>query len=205
MSNHPDQPQPYMGKPAESTPPGYNAPVVPPRYPVPETEDTPKDLPRDLPQDMTSGENQQYRNPQPPPFGQQQYPQPQYQNAQNPPYSQPQYQQPQYQQQYPPPAYYQGGQGYVMPNSGPRGMSLASMIIGLTSLFLLGWLIVPQIVGIVLGHIGLKKESPQGKAFSITGLITNYLALLVWGGIYLFYILVIVAVAGSSGSDFSQL
>ncbi|MDJ0312174.1 DUF4190 domain-containing protein [Arthrobacter sp. H35-D1] len=198
MSNHPDQPQPYTGEPAESTPPGYNAPVVPPRYPVP------------APKDMNSGENQQYRNPQDPNL-QDQYAQPApygQQQVQNPPlaqYSQPQYQQPQYQQQYPPPAYYQGGPGYVVPNSGPRGMSLASMIIGLTSLFLLGWFIVPQIVGIVLGHMGLKKESPQGKAFSITGLITNYLALLVWGGIYLFYIFIIVAVAGTSGSDFSRL
>lgn len=185
MSNHPDQPQPYSGEPSGSTPPGYNAPAVPPLYPA------------QAPQDVYSGGNPQYQNQQ---YQNPQFQNQQYQNQPLPPYGQ------QYQQsQYPAPTYYQGGQGYVMPISGPRGLSLASMIIGLTSLFLLGWMIAPQIVGIVLGHLGLKKESPQGRAFSITGLVTNYLALVVWGGIYLFYIFIIAVLAGSSGSDFSQL
>ncbi|RAN78817.1 hypothetical protein B5P43_16635 [Bacillus sp. SRB_336] len=87
------------------------------------------------------------------------------------------------------PIEYAGGPGY-MESSGPRGLSLASMIVGLSSLFVVGWFIVPQVVGVVLGHIGLSKESPQGRPFSITGLITNYLALLVYLGIYAFFIYV---------------
>lgn len=94
------------------------------------------------------------------------------------------------------PTYYQGGPGYIDATSGPRGMSLASMIIGLTSLFLVGWLIVPQLVGIVLGHVGMAKESPQGRPFSITGLITNYLALVIYGGMYAFFIF-FLATAGA--------
>ncbi|NVM95040.1 DUF4190 domain-containing protein [Arthrobacter wenxiniae] len=96
--------------------------------------------------------------------------------------------QPAPQPQYGAPTNYLGGPGYVDSTSGPRGLSLSSMIIGLTSLFIAGWFIVPQIVGIVLGHIGLSRESPQGRPFSITGLVTNYLALLIYVGIYAFFI-----------------
>ncbi|MEO8223062.1 MAG: DUF4190 domain-containing protein, partial [Specibacter sp.] len=99
-------------------------------------------------------------------------------------------------QQYAAPTYYQGGPGYVDNTSGPRGLSLASMIIGLVSLVAgAGFFMVPQIVGIVLGHMGLKKESPQGRSFSITGLITNYLALLIYGALYGF-VLFTIAVMG---------
>lgn len=113
---------------------------------------------------------------QPAPYGQ--YP---------PAYGQQQFQNPQA-QQYPATMPYPSGQGF--PAAAPRGLSLTSMIIGLASLIVgFGFFIVPQIVGIVLGHMGLNKEQPQGKAFAITGLITNYLALLIFGGLYtLFFI-----------------
>ncbi|MDJ0316689.1 MULTISPECIES: hypothetical protein [Arthrobacter] len=78
------------------------------------------------------------------------------------------------------------------------------MILGLSSLILVGFMIVPQIVGIVLGHIGLRRESPQGRAFSITGLITNYLALLIWGVIYAFYIFFFAIVMSDVGTDYSS-
>ncbi|WP_240630260.1 DUF4190 domain-containing protein [Specibacter cremeus] len=67
----------------------------------------------------------------------------------------------------------------------PRTFSVASMVIGLVSLVFLGWLIVPQIVGIVFGHIGLKKEDPQGRGFAIAGLVLGYLALLLYVAIYI--------------------
>ncbi|MCQ9162561.1 MULTISPECIES: DUF4190 domain-containing protein [unclassified Arthrobacter] len=102
------------------------------------------------------------------------------------------------QPQYGPPAHYQGAPGYVDAGSGPRGLSLSSMIIGLASLFIAGWLIIPQIVGIVLGHIALSRESPQGRPFSITGLVTNYLALLIYLGIYAFLIYVVATFDGAS-------
>ncbi|POH59348.1 DUF4190 domain-containing protein [Arthrobacter glacialis] len=169
MSNQPEQPQPEPGQPGSPTPP-YAAPAVP---------------------DSFLGQNQQFQNPPAPqygppaggqygqqaPFAQQPYAQQHY--AQQPYGQQP------YAQHYGGPTYYQGGPGYADKTSGPRGMSLASMIIGLVSLVAgFGFFMVPQIVGIVLGHIGLKKESPQGRSFSITGLITNYLALLIYGALY---------------------
>ncbi|WP_146238881.1 DUF4190 domain-containing protein [Arthrobacter livingstonensis] len=112
------------------------------------------------------------------------------------------------QPQYGAPTYYQGGPGYVDSTSGPRGLSLASMIIGLASLLVAGWFIIPQIVGIVLGHVGLSKESPQGRPFSITGLITNYLALLIYLGIYAFFIYLAASLgdySSSTGDTWSSL
>jgi hypothetical protein len=86
-----------------------------------------------------------------------------------------------------------------MAAGGPRALSLTSMILGLTSLILLGWLIAPQIVGIVLGHLGLRKENPQGRAFAITGLITSYLALVIWGGLVAFMIIGFAFIDSYSG------
>ena len=99
------------------------------------------------------------------------------------------------------PTYNQGAPGYMATPTGPRGLSLTSMILGLASLVAgAGFFMVPQIVGIVLGHLGLRKEDPQGRGFAITGLITNYLALVIWGLLYIFMIFVI---AGSeSGSNY---
>ncbi|MFQ4147995.1 DUF4190 domain-containing protein [Arthrobacter sp. LAPM80] len=100
--------------------------------------------------------------------------------------------------QYAPPTYYKGGPGYIDATSGPRSLSLTSMILGLASLLVgFGILIVPQILGIVLGHMGLRKENPQGRAFAITGLITSYLALVIWGALYAF-ILIGLAVMGTN-------
>lgn len=107
------------------------------------------------------------------------------------PYSQP--------SQFNSPTYYQGGPGYPPP-VGPKGMSLTSMIVGLASLFLVGFLIVPQIVGIILGHLGLKRESPQGRGFAIAGLVTNYLALVIWGIVVGIWVILVLVAAGSSAS-----
>lgn len=187
MSNQPDQPQPYDGTPPGYTPPGYLAPPSPPTVPP----------------------------AQPSPYGQNDYGQPAY--GQNPygqvpngapqqgQYAQPGFAAPQFAA----PTYYKGGPGYVDNTSGPRGMSLASMIVGLVSLLAgVGFFMVPQIVGIILGHIGLAKESPQGRPFSITGLITNYLALVIYGGLYAFFIIGIASMgfdsySPSSGTDAS--
>lgn len=192
MSIQPDQPQPYDGTPPGYTPPGYLAPPSPPTVPP----------------------------VQPSPYGQNDYGQPAY--GQNPygqvpngapqqgQYAQPGFAAPQFNApQFAAPTYYKGGPGYVDNTSGPRGMSLASMIVGLVSLLAgVGFFMVPQIVGIILGHIGLAKESPQGRPFSITGLITNYLALVIYGGLYAFFIIGIASMgfdsySPSSGTDAS--
>jgi len=185
VPNQPEQPQNEPGMPQGYTPPGYLAAPTPPPA-------------RDAAQDGFQGQNQQFHNPPAPfpqPYGAPQ--QAQFGQPFQQPYGAPapgQYGAPQFAA----PTYYKGGPGYLDASSGPRGLSLASMIIGLSSLFVAGWLIIPQIVGIVLGHIGLSKESPQGKPFSITGLITNYLALLVYGGLYIFVLFIISALGTDS-------
>ena len=57
----------------------------------------------------------------------------------------------------------------------PRGLSVASMVLGIVGL-VMGWFLLglPSIVGVVLGHIGLKRE-PAGRPFAITGLVTGYI------------------------------
>jgi hypothetical protein len=67
------------------------------------------------------------------------------------------------------------GTGQPVP---PRSLSVASMVCGIAgvamSFFLIGFL--PALAGVILGHIGRKKE-PAGKAFSLTGIITGYVGL----------------------------
>lgn len=45
---------------------------------------------------------------------------------------------------------------------------------------------VPQIIGLVLGIVGLQRESPQGRGFALTGIITNAPALLIYGAMWAF-------------------
>lgn len=189
MSNQPDQPQPLPEEPPKQAPAGYFPPPVPP-YQAP------------VAPDPYAGVNAQFQQPAPP-HGQQQYPVP------APSYSQEQYGAPapygqqQQPQQYPAPTYYQGGTGYAAYSSGPRGLSLASMIVGLASLVVgFGFLMIPQIVGVILGHLGMSRESPQGRGFAITGLITNYLALLIFGALYGFLIFGFVLMGTDSYSSY---
>lgn len=60
----------------------------------------------------------------------------------------------------------------------PRGLSIASMVLGIASV-LFGWTVVVPLTGVVLGIVGIRKE-PAGKAMAITGLVLNGLALSVW-------------------------
>lgn len=210
MSNQPDQPQPYAGTPPGYTPPEYIAPPAGP--PVPQQ---PAPQPKPYGQagygQNPSGQTPDGATPQGQ-FAQPGYPAPQYSAPQysEPQYSPPQYAAPQYgapqfnAPQFNAPTYYKGGPGYVDTTSGPRGMSLASMIVGLVSLLAgVGFFMLPQIVGIILGHVALAKESPQGRPFSITGLITNYLALLIYGGLYAFFIIGLASMGFDSDSSSS--
>ena len=89
-----------------------------------------------------------------------------------------------YPQQYPHQPY---GQYYAPP---PRGMSIASMVLGIVSIFT-GFTGVVPIVGLVLGVIGLQRE-PAGRGMAIAGLILNGLMLVGWILIVLF----VLAIAG---------
>ncbi len=70
--------------------------------------------------------------------------------------------------------YSPGSPGGGQQPGGPQGLSLASMIIGLSSLLFIDWLMLPQLAGVILGHMGLRRESSQGHSFAVTGLITNH-------------------------------
>lgn len=100
--------------------------------------------------------------------------------------------QPAAQQPYGQPAqspYYAPQAGYGQPVP-PRGLSIASMVCGIVGLvmsfFLIGFL--PALAGVILGHIGMKKE-PAAKGFSLTGIITGY------AGLALSLIVVLIMIA----------
>lgn len=102
---------------------------------------------------------------------------------QSPPPQQ-QYQAPQHYQQQPPfpvQQYQQPSQvwvtQYAQP-SPPRGLSVASMVIGLVSIFF-GFTFLVPLVGLVLGIVGLKKE-PAGRGMAVAGLILNGLFVVGW-------------------------
>ncbi len=68
----------------------------------------------------------------------------------------------------------------------PKGLSLASMVLGICSIFL-GWTFIAPIVGFILGMVGLRRE-PAGKGMARTGVILNALMLSGWALLLLFAI-----------------
>ncbi|QDG65405.1 DUF4190 domain-containing protein [Pseudarthrobacter sp. NIBRBAC000502772] len=88
------------------------------------------------------------------------------------PYGQPAYGQPAY---------------YGMPAQEPKGLSIASMVLGISSV-ILGWFMIPQIAAVITGHLALRRE-PSGKGMSITGLVLGYLCLLGYGAFWLLLII----------------
>lgn len=80
-------------------------------------------------------------------------------------------------------------------------------IVGLVlSFFLVGFL--PALAGVILGHIGIKKE-PAGKGMSIAGLITGYAGVALSLIVVLFMVaaiflpLLFIGSAASSGALYS--
>ena len=57
----------------------------------------------------------------------------------------------------------------------PRGLSIASLVIGLVSI-VLGYTFVLPIVGLILGVLGLKRE-PAGRGMAIAGIVINAIIL----------------------------
>lgn len=109
------------------------------------------------------------------------------------PYGQAGYQQPAgYGQQ--PAAYGQQPYGAYQTPTPPQGISIAALITGIA-----GLIGVPfaSIAGVVLGHIGQKKQ-PWAKGFWLTGLITGYVGVAFWALIIIFYFVVVALAIGSS-------
>lgn len=122
------------------------------------------------------------------PYGQPAYGQPADQYGQTPsPYAQP------YGQQYgqAPSPYGQpyGQPGYYGGPPEPKGLSIASLCCGISVYLGFGFIILPQIAAVVLGHMALKKE-PSGKGMAIAGLVMGYvgIALTVMALIFFFAI-----------------
>ncbi|MDI2035133.1 DUF4190 domain-containing protein [Paenarthrobacter nitroguajacolicus] len=102
-------------------------------------------------------------------FGQQPYGQPQS------PYGQPAY--------------------YAMPTQ-PKGLSIASMVCGISIYVGFGFIILPQIAAVILGHLALKRE-PAGKGMAIAGLVMGYLGIAATVIIGIFFIAAIGAASSS--------
>lgn len=106
------------------------------------------------------------------------------------------------------PDYSHHPQGYGYPQnfdpyaSQSKGFSIASLVIGIASLVFLWMFFIPPVVGVVLGHIGRKKE-PAGRGLALGGLITSYIALSFVVG---FFLLIILGIAlGLDTSDYEDL
>lgn len=85
---------------------------------------------------------------------------------------------------------------YAQPQN--KSLAAASMVLGIISITV-GWFCfgpIPAIIGIVLGLVALSqmKKNPEhfgGQPFAWTGIITGGLVLLIYGGIMIFYLLLI--------------
>lgn len=95
--------------------------------------------------------------------------------------------------------YYPGGHGGVYTAQSPTNtMSLLSLIISCASIFTGG---IVAIVGVILGHIGLKqiKETGEsGRGLALAGLIVGYVQVaFVVLFVILFFLLMLVGIAGA--------
>ncbi|GLB66730.1 DUF4190 domain-containing protein [Arthrobacter mangrovi] len=68
-----------------------------------------------------------------------------------------------------------GGPGY----SQPKGLSIGALVCGIVGVVTFGFLFLPQIAAIVLGHIALGRE-PAGRGMALGGLIMGYVVVGLW-------------------------
>lgn len=86
---------------------------------------------------------------------------------------------------------------YGMAAAEPKGLSITSLVCGISSV-MLGLMLIPQIAAIITGHLALSRE-PSSKGMSITGLVLGYLCLLGYGGLWLLFFLGVAAYSTSYG------
>jgi hypothetical protein len=133
--------------------------------------------------------------PPPPPAG--------YYNPTPPPYAGQQNSGQQYPgQQYP----VQGAPGaypvqYAYAPAPPRGLSIASMILGIASIVfsVYGFGLFPGIAAVITGHLGRKRQL-QARGFSLAGLITGYVGIGI-AVLWIAGIIVVVAIGVNGGFD----
>lgn len=85
---------------------------------------------------------------------------------------------------------------YLVVAPPPRGMSVASMVLGLVSI-VFGFTFVCPVVGLILGIIGIKRE-PAGRGMAIAGIIINAVILAGWAIAVIFIIFVFPALITAS-------
>ncbi|MBM7847264.1 DUF4190 domain-containing protein [Arthrobacter roseus] len=125
------------------------------------------------------------------------------QSYQGPPPGENQYQQ--YPQQYgPQPGYYPPAYGqpvYMMPPAAPKNLSITSLVLGVASMVGFAFFLVPQVLAVIFGHLGLKRE-PEGRGMAIGGLVMGYICIAGWLAVVILYALIIgMALSTSEISD----
>jgi hypothetical protein len=177
------------GNPTEPIPSNPTEPLPPGAPPRPGTPEQPAALPTPGYQPPGFGASAHQPPAHQPPAHQG----PAYQNA---PHTGPAYPGP----AYPPGAY--PGQGYAaQPYPGspgqpyyaaqaPRGLSIAAMVCGISVFVGFGFLVLPQIAAVVLGHLGLARE-PAGRGMALAGLIMGYVGIALTLAFLAFFILVL--------------
>jgi hypothetical protein len=84
----------------------------------------------------------------------------------------------------------------------PRGLSVASMVLGIVSIFF-GFTFVIPLTGLILGLVGVKRE-PAGRGMAVTGIILSGLMLLGWVVLIVFVVgLGVFGIAGVAGTSVS--
>ncbi|MEA5455743.1 DUF4190 domain-containing protein [Sinomonas sp. JGH33] len=119
--------------------------------------------------------------------------------SQNPYSQQPSYAQPHpYSQTHP---YAAPAPGYAVILPQPKGCSVASMVLGLVSIFF-GWTFIAPTIGFILGLVGLRRE-PAGRGMAVAGIVLNGIMLLGWALLVLFVFGLFGALIGA-GSAYSH-
>jgi hypothetical protein len=77
-----------------------------------------------------------------------------------------------------------GGPGYnqppyYQPAPAPKGLSIGALVCGIVGVVTFGFLFLPQVAAIVLGHIALGRE-PAGRGMALGGLIMGYVVAGLW-------------------------
>lgn len=82
-------------------------------------------------------------------------------------------------------------QQQFVPVAPPRGLSIASFVLGLVAFFF-GFVFVVPTIGLVLGFSGLRRE-PAGRGFALAGIWINGIVLAGWVLLIVFVVLALVA------------
>jgi hypothetical protein len=68
------------------------------------------------------------------------------------------------------------GQPYYGMRAEPKSLSITSLCCGIAVFLGFGFIILPQVAAVILGHMALRRE-PSGRALAIAGLVMGYIGL----------------------------